>query len=75
MRKVIAVNLIRASDDFQHYGNEYTYLEKLNRELKERESPAKQPQSDAQNGIPKIEGPVLIEFHADRETDDDDYSL
>ncbi|VDK85978.1 unnamed protein product [Litomosoides sigmodontis] len=61
-----------------HYGNEYTYLEKVNRELKERESFAKQPQSDVQNGIsnmPKIEGPVLIEFHADWETDDDDYSL
>ncbi|EFO21491.1 hypothetical protein LOAG_06999 [Loa loa] len=61
-----------------HYENEYTYLEKLNRELREGGNVAKQPQNEVQNGMsnrPKIEGPVLIEFHADSETDDDDYSL
>ncbi|KAM3722658.1 Aquaporin-8 [Dirofilaria immitis] len=39
---------------------------------------AKQSENKIQNDIsntPKIEGPVLIEFHADSEKDDDDYSL
>lgn len=63
---------------FQHYKNEYKYLEKLNRELREGGNFAKQSQHEVENGMsdtPKIEGPVLIEFHADSETDDDDYSL
>ncbi|KAL4003679.1 Protein phosphatase inhibitor 2 (IPP-2) family protein [Acanthocheilonema viteae] len=61
-----------------HYGNEYTYVEKVNRELKEGGNLAKQSQNEVKNGIsdtPKIEGPILIEFHADSESDDDDYSI
>ncbi|VDM14759.1 unnamed protein product, partial [Wuchereria bancrofti] len=61
-----------------HYENEYTNLEKLNRELRENGNIAKESQNESQNdlsNIPKIEGPVLIEFHADSETDDDDYSI
>ncbi|KAK6102336.1 Protein phosphatase inhibitor 2 (IPP-2) family protein [Brugia pahangi] len=61
-----------------HYENEYTYLEKLNRELGENGNIARQSQNENQNDLsnmPKIEGPVLIEFHADSETDDDDYSI
>ncbi|CAG9540255.1 unnamed protein product [Cercopithifilaria johnstoni] len=59
-----------------HYGSEYTYLEKVNRELKEGGNYANQSQNEIQNDVSntaKIEGPVLIEFHADSETDDDDY--
>ncbi|KAM3722698.1 putative protein phosphatase inhibitor 2-like protein [Dirofilaria immitis] len=61
-----------------HYENEYTYLVKLNRELREGGNLAKQSENKIQNDMsntPKIEGPVLIEFHADSEKDDDDYSL
>uniref|UniRef100_A0A915PPF2 Uncharacterized protein n=1 Tax=Setaria digitata TaxID=48799 RepID=A0A915PPF2_9BILA len=61
-----------------HYENEYTYLEKVNRELKGEGNLAKQARNveyDGKPGIPKIEGPILIEFHADSEKDDDDYSL
>uniref|UniRef100_A0A0R3RNN0 Protein phosphatase inhibitor 2 n=1 Tax=Elaeophora elaphi TaxID=1147741 RepID=A0A0R3RNN0_9BILA len=60
-----------------HYENEYAYLEKVNRELKEGGNLAQQSRKEIQNGTsntPKIEGPVLIEFHADSETDDDDDS-
>ncbi|KAM3722684.1 Nucleoporin NUP82 [Dirofilaria immitis] len=56
-----------------HYENEYTYLEKLNRELREGGNLAKQSENKIQNDMsntPKIEGPVLIEFHADSEKDE-----
>ncbi|VDM93011.1 unnamed protein product [Onchocerca ochengi] len=61
-----------------HYENEYTYMEKLNRELRKGGNLAEQPQNEIQNDmskIPKIEGPVLIEFHADTEKDDDEFTL
>uniref|UniRef100_A0A8R1TXW3 Uncharacterized protein n=1 Tax=Onchocerca volvulus TaxID=6282 RepID=A0A8R1TXW3_ONCVO len=61
-----------------HYENEYTYMEKLNRELRKGGNLAEQPQNEIQNDmskIPKIEGPVLIEFHADTEKDDDGFTL
>lgn len=50
----------------------------MNLELKEGGNDAKQSQDELRHGMsstPKIEGPVLIEFHADSETDDDAYSL
>ncbi|VDO41072.1 unnamed protein product [Onchocerca flexuosa] len=61
-----------------HYENEYTYMEKVNRELREEGNLVKQPQNEVQNDMtktPKIEGPVLIEFHADTEKDDDEFTL
>lgn len=67
----------------QHYANEFTYVEKVSREMKVEEqtnaersqtsSGPHQHRSDPEE--PKIEGPVLIEFHAESEKDDEDYTI
>ncbi|VDN03485.1 unnamed protein product [Thelazia callipaeda] len=57
-----------------HYANEYAYVQKVNRELESNRKLIANSR-EILTEHPKIEGPVLIEFRAQSEEDDDDYSL
>lgn len=60
---------------FKHYANEYEHVTKVNRELDaidmQKKTDAGESHVDQSSG-PEIEGPVVIEFQAEPEDEDDE---